>query len=50
MWVGVSNPEALIAGRVGNKFFDRTSLVGTESYSLMIKFAKEKVVEAIFVK
>ena len=50
MWVGVSNPEALIAGRVGNKFFDRTSLVGTESYSLMIKFAKEKFVEAIFVK
>jgi len=51
IWLGVSDLGFnIVGGRTGNDFFDRTSLVGTESYFIMMKFAQKKAVEAVFVK
>jgi len=51
IWVGVSDLGFnIIGGRIGNDFFARISLIGSEAYSTMIKFAQEKAVEAVFVK
>ena len=51
IWVGVSNLGFnLIGGREGNNFFSRMSLISTEYYLIMIKFAEEKAVEVVFAK